>query len=97
MIGGKPPISVVGAVARVIIGRDFPKSFKVVFIVRMKDGGSVIDRRVVKLCVVLGQFLMCQVNVKHEVIFWRCWVVIIDVLKAIFKCFKLVKQPLKRD
>jgi hypothetical protein len=59
VIGSKLPILVVRAVARVIIVRDFLKSFEVVFIVRIKDGDSVIDRRVVKLCVVLGQLLMC--------------------------------------
>jgi hypothetical protein len=97
VIGGKPPILVVRAVARIMIVRDFPESFEVVFIVRMKDGGSIIDRRIVKLCVVLGQFLMCQIHVKHEVIFWRCRVIIIDVFKAVFECFKLVKQSHKRD
>jgi hypothetical protein len=62
-----------------------------VFVVRIEDCSSVIDRRVVKLCVVLTQLCVSKVNVSNKVIFRSLWVVVINLPKAIFKRFKLVK------
>jgi hypothetical protein len=45
---------------------------KVVFIVRIEDSSSVIDRRVVELYVVLGEFLVREVNVKLKIILRSC-------------------------
>jgi hypothetical protein len=67
------------------------KSLKVVFVVRMEDCSSVIDRRIVKLCVVLTQLCVSEVNVSDKVIFRSVWVVVINLPKAIFERFKLVK------
>jgi hypothetical protein len=71
--------------------RYLPKSLKVVFVVRIEDCSSVIDRRIVKLCVVLTQLCVSEVNVSDKVIFRSVWVVVINLPKAIFKRFKLVK------
>jgi hypothetical protein len=51
-----------------MIIRDSPERVKVVFIVRVEDSSSVIDRRVIEFCVVLGEFLVREVNVKLKVI-----------------------------
>jgi hypothetical protein len=67
------------------------KSLKVVFVVRIEDCSSVIDRRIIKLCVVLTQLCVSEVNVSNKVIFRSVWVVVINLPKAIFKRFKLVK------
>jgi hypothetical protein len=94
----KPTFAVVRAVADgVVIIEDGLERIKVVFIVRVEDSSGVIDKRVVKLCVVLGEFLTSEVNVKLEMILWSRWVVVINVLKTIFERFKLVKEPLKGD
>jgi hypothetical protein len=61
--------TVVRAVAgSVIIVRDGPERVKMVFVVRIEDSSSVIDRRVIKLSVVLGEFLVRKVNVELEMI-----------------------------
>lgn len=66
-----------------------------VFIVRIDDCSCVIDRRVVELGVVLGDFLVGEVNVKLKVTLWGRRRVVINLYKAIFKSLKLVKQPAK--
>jgi hypothetical protein len=79
-------------VSYAVVGiRYLPKSFKVVFVVRIEDCSSVIDRRIIKLCVVLTQLCVSEVNVSNKVIFRSVWVVVINLPKAIFKRFKLVK------
>jgi hypothetical protein len=45
------------------------KSLKVVFVVQIEDCSSVIDRRIIKLCVVLTQLCVSEVNVSNKVIF----------------------------
>jgi hypothetical protein len=66
-------LTVVQAVAGgVVIVRNSPERVKMVFIVRIEDGSSVIDRRVVKLCVVLGEFLVREVNIKLKMILRSC-------------------------
>jgi hypothetical protein len=57
----------------------------------MEDYSSVIDRRIVKLCVVLTQLYVSKVDVSDKVIFRSVWVVVINLPKAIFERFKLVK------
>jgi hypothetical protein len=65
----EPAVAVVSAVASsIMIIRDSPERVKVVFIVRVEDSSSVIDRRVIEFCVVLGEFLVREVNVKLKVI-----------------------------
>jgi hypothetical protein len=50
----EPAVTVVFAVAGdVVVVGDGPERVKVVFIVRVEDSSSVIDRRVIKFCVVL--------------------------------------------
>jgi hypothetical protein len=39
-----------------------------VFIVQIENSSSVIDRRFVKLCVVLKEFLVREVNIKLKII-----------------------------
>ena len=56
---------------------------------------NVIDRRVVKSCVVLCNFSVRKVYVCYKVIFRRVRIVVINVFKAIFLSFKLVKQLFK--
>jgi hypothetical protein len=66
----KPNLTVVQAVAgSVVIARDSPERVKIVFVVRTEDSSSVIDRCVIKLSVVLGEFLVRKVNVKLKIIF----------------------------
>jgi hypothetical protein len=66
-------LTVVQAVAgSVVIVRNSLERVKIVFIVRIENGGSVIDRRVIKLCVVLGEFLVREVNIKLEIILRSC-------------------------
>ncbi|KAF2824843.1 hypothetical protein CC86DRAFT_295542, partial [Ophiobolus disseminans] len=49
----QPAVTVMRPVSYAVIGiRYLLKSLKVVFIVQIEDRSSVIDRRVVKLCVV---------------------------------------------
>jgi hypothetical protein len=49
----QPAVAVVRPVSYAVIGiRHLLKSLEVVFIVRIEDRSGVIDRRVVKLCVV---------------------------------------------
>jgi hypothetical protein len=87
----EPTFTVVRAVAgSVVIVRDGPERVKMVFVVRMEDSSSVIDRRVVKLSVVLREFLVRKVNVKLKMILRSGWIVVINVLKTIFEPFKLV-------
>ncbi|KAF2827159.1 hypothetical protein CC86DRAFT_290024, partial [Ophiobolus disseminans] len=48
-----PAVAVVWPVLYAVVGiRHLLKSLKVVFIVRIEDCSGVIDRRIVKLCVV---------------------------------------------
>jgi hypothetical protein len=62
--------TVVWAVAgSIMIVRDSPERVKIVFVVRTEDSSSVIDRCVIKLSVVLGDFLVRKVNVKLKIIF----------------------------
>jgi hypothetical protein len=69
----EPILTVVQAVAGgVVIVRNGPERVKMVFIVRMEDGGGVIDRRVVELCVVLGKFLVREVNIELKMILRSC-------------------------
>jgi hypothetical protein len=68
-----------------------------VFIVWIEYCSSVIDRRVVESCVVLCNLCVRKVYVRYEVIFGRVRIVVIDVFKAIFLSFKLVKQPFESD
>jgi hypothetical protein len=63
----------------------------------MEYCSSVVDRRVVKSCVVLCNLCVRKVYVRYEVIFGRVRIVVIDVFKAIFLSFKLVKQPFESD
>jgi hypothetical protein len=89
-------LTIVRAVAgSVVVIRDSPEGVKMVFVVRMEDSSSVIDRRGIKLCVVLGEFLVRKVNVDLKMILRSCWIVVINLYKTIFKSFKLVKEPLK--
>lgn len=57
--------------------------------------GSVVDRRVVKLCVVFSKLTVRKVDVCNKMIFGRVWVFVIYILKAVFESLKLVKKPLK--
>jgi hypothetical protein len=56
----------------VVTIRDSPERVKMVFVVRIKDSGGVIDRRVIKLCVVLEEFLVRKVNVELTMILRSC-------------------------
>ena len=53
MVVNQPAVAVVRPVSYAIIGiGHLLKSLEVVFIVRIEDRSGVIDRRVIKLCVV---------------------------------------------
>jgi hypothetical protein len=52
----------------VVVIRDSLEGVKIVFIVQIENSSSVIDRRVIKLCVVLGEFLVRKVNVNLKII-----------------------------
>jgi hypothetical protein len=65
----EPAVAVVSAiVGGVVIVGDSPECVKVVFIMQVEDSSSVIDRRVIKFCVVLREFLVREVNVKRKLI-----------------------------
>jgi hypothetical protein len=61
-------VKVIAVAGSVIIVRDSLERVKVVFIVRIENCSCVIDRRVIKFCVVLREFLVGEVNVKLKVI-----------------------------
>jgi hypothetical protein len=83
--------TVVWAVAgSIMIVRDSPERVKIVFVMRMEDSSGIIDRRVIKLSVVLGEILVRKVNVELEMILRSSWIIVINVLKTIFERFKLV-------
>jgi hypothetical protein len=52
----------------VVVIRDSLEGVKIVFIVQIENSSSVIDRRVIKLCVVLGEFLVRKINVNLKII-----------------------------
>jgi hypothetical protein len=65
----EPTFAVVRTVTSgVVIIRDGPERVKVIFVVRMEDSSIVIDRRIIKLCVALRQFLVSKFNVEHKVV-----------------------------
>jgi hypothetical protein len=56
----------------VVVIRNSLEGVKIVFVVQIENSSSVIDRRVIKLCVVLGEFLVRKVNVNLKIILRRC-------------------------
>jgi hypothetical protein len=57
----------------VVVIRDSLEGVKIVFVVQIEDSSSVIiDRRVIKLCVVLGEFLVRKVNVNLKIVLRSC-------------------------
>jgi hypothetical protein len=98
VVAGKPTSAIIRPILRLVMSIWYlPKRLEVVFIVWMEYCSSVIDRRVVKSCVVLCNLCVRKVYVRYEVIFGRVRIVVIDVFKAIFLSFKLVKQPFESD
>jgi hypothetical protein len=59
-------------ISSIVVIRDSLEGVKIVFIVQIEDSSSVIDRRVIKLCVVLGEFLVRKVNVNLKIILRSC-------------------------
>jgi hypothetical protein len=82
---------------RVVIVRNNPERVKVVFSVQMENGGGIIGWSIIKLCIILRQFLMSKVNFEHKMVLWHCWIVVFNIFETIFEHFKLVKKPLKGD
>lgn len=80
MIIQESAVAVVGAVVcSVVIVRDSPERIKVVFIVRVEDSSSVIDKRFIEFCVVLEEFLVREVDVELEMILWGTPIVVINL------------------
>ncbi|KAF2023258.1 hypothetical protein EK21DRAFT_81346, partial [Setomelanomma holmii] len=62
----KLSISVVEAVAlSIVIIRNLLERLKVVFVVQIEDSSGVINRRFIKLNVVLRDLLVSEVDIKH--------------------------------
>jgi hypothetical protein len=52
----------------VVIVRDGLERVKMVFVVRIEDSSSIIDGRVVRLGIVLGEFLVRKINIELKII-----------------------------